>query len=109
MKDINIFTVVNDTTKCTWAFLKKKKSEVRPLVSFYTMVQTQFRVSIKSIISDNGPDFCKIYFYSSHGIFTPKELCLRSQKKKKKNSIAERKRHHILSIARALNFNPTFL
>ena len=27
----------------------------------------------------------------------------------KNNSIAERKRHHILSIARALDFNPPFL
>lgn len=93
-------TIVNDATKkATWIFLMKSKSEVRPLViSFYIMVNTQFRTKIKSIRSDNALEIKISNFYASNGIihkqsyvYTPKQ-----------NSVVERKHQHILAIARSL-------
>ena len=62
-------TVVDDTTRETWLFLMKSKSEVRQLFSsFYTMVHTQFGLKIKAIKIDNAKEFDMFDFFNSHGI-----------------------------------------
>lgn len=62
-------TVVDDATRATWIFLIKSKSKVRTLIlSFYTMVHTQFRIKIKSMRSDNVLEFKLTLFYNSSGI-----------------------------------------
>ena len=41
-------TIVDDSTRATWIYLMKSKSNVRSLIiSFHTMVLTQFNVKIK--------------------------------------------------------------
>ena len=51
-------TIANDATRATWIFLMISKFEVKPLViSFHTMVNTQFGTKIKSIGSDNALEF----------------------------------------------------
>ena len=62
-------TVVDDATRATWIFLIKSKFEVRTLIlSFYTMVHTQFRIKIKSIRPNNALEFKVTAFYKSSGI-----------------------------------------
>lgn len=62
-------TIVDDSSRATWFFLLNSKSEVRPLiVSFYTMIQTQFQTNIMSIRTNNALEFNIIEFYNSVGI-----------------------------------------
>lgn len=99
--------VVDDATRATWIFLMKSKSEVRPLViSFYIMVNTQFRTKIKSIRSDNALEIKLSNFYASNGIihqqscvYTPQQSCVYTPQQ---NPVVERKHQHILAVARSL-------
>ena len=62
-------TMVDDSTRATWIFFMKSKSEVRQLItSFYTMIHTQFGVKIKSVRTNNAMEFHMPEFYSSNGI-----------------------------------------
>ena len=50
MKDIVIFffTIIDDCTCTTWVYLLQSKSNVKTVLpTFFSMVQTQFGVSIK--------------------------------------------------------------
>ena len=77
----------------------KSKSETMPfLISFFTMIHTQFGVKIKAIKSDNGLGFCMIDFYNTQSIIHQKTCVYTPQQ----NSVVERKQQHILSITRPL-------
>ena len=86
-------------TKATWIFLIKSKSKVRQLIlSFYSMVHTQFELRIKAIRTNNGVEFHMLEFFNVDGIIHQHSYVYTPQK----NSIVERKHQHLLSIARAL-------
>ena len=62
-------TLVNDHSRCTWVYLMKSKSAASSLIqSFFQIVLNQFKVSIKVIRSDNGPEFTLSTFYASKGV-----------------------------------------
>ena len=62
-------TLVDDYSRCTWVFLMKYKSEASSLIqSLYNLILTQFKLPIKVIRSDNGPEFSLNSFYASKGI-----------------------------------------
>ena len=66
-------SIVDSATRNTWVYFLKEKSNVRSiLISFYKMIQTQFKTNIKSIRSDNGQEFAMIDFYNAHGIIHQK-------------------------------------
>ena len=86
-------------TKATWIFLIKSKSKVRQLIlSFYSMVHSQFELRIKAIRTNNGVEFHMLEFFNVDGIIHQHSYVYTPQK----NSITERKHQHLLSIARAL-------
>ena len=61
-------TLVDDCSRFTWLFLLKQKSEASIYVKqFFTMVQTQFGVSIKCLKSDNAKKLALIEFLASIG------------------------------------------
>ena len=92
-------SIVDDATRSTWVYLLKSKSDVRGLlISFYKMVQTQFKTNIKSIRSYSGQEFAMVDFYFAHGIIHQKRCVYTPQQ----NSVVERKHHHRFSVARAL-------
>ena len=80
----------------------KSKSDVRSLIiSFHTMVLTQFNVNIKQIRTDNALEFnMPFFFLTSNGIVHQHSYVYTPQQ----NSVMERKHQHLLSIARALQF-----
>ena len=64
-------TIVDDFTRHTWIFFLKHKSKAANcLISFITMVETQFSTKIKSIRSDNGPEFNLVPFFFQRVYFT---------------------------------------
>ena len=92
-------TIVDDASRATWVFLLKAKSEFRSFIaSFYTMVQTQFGIKIKSVGTDNALEFNMVDFYNSNGIIHQQSCVYTPQQ----NSIVKKKHQHILDTARAL-------
>jgi len=65
-------TIVDDTSRGTWVFFMKEKSEASKLLkNFCLKVKSQFVTWIKTIRSDNGVDFTSgpmQNFYEEHGI-----------------------------------------
>jgi hypothetical protein len=62
-------TIVDDKSRVTWIYLMKLKSETSQLIKkFVSMVQTQFKIQVKCIRSDNGNEFKLANFYNEHGI-----------------------------------------
>ena len=62
-------TIVDVALRATWVFLLKAKSKFRSFIaSFYTMVQTQFGIKIKSVGTDNALEFNMVDFYNSNRI-----------------------------------------
>ena len=65
------------------------------------MILNQFKVSIKVIRSDNGPEFALSSFYASKGILHQLSYVETPQQ----NAVVERKHQHLLNVARALRFH----
>ena len=59
-------TFVDDHSRFTWVYLMTHKSDASSLIqSFFNMILTQFKVSIKVFRIDNGPKFSLSSFYAS--------------------------------------------
>ena len=79
----------------------KPKSDTKVILqSFFTFVETQFHVNIKSLRFGNGPEFNMSQFFSSKGVLHQLSCVDTPQQ----NSVVERKHQHKLIIARALRF-----
>lgn len=97
-------TLVDDFSRCTWAFLMQHKSDtLRILKHFFAFVSTQFRTHIQSIRTDNASEFFNTEcneFFKSLGVIHQSSCPYTPQQ----NGMVERKHRHILNVARALKF-----
>lgn len=95
-------TIVDDFSRFTWIVLLKSKSEARfHLLSFRSLVETQFSLKIKVIRTDNGPEFTIPSFYASNRILH-QIFCVKTPQE---NGLVKRKHQHILNVSRALLFH----
>lgn len=65
-----------------------------------SLIQTQFKITIKTIRTDNGPELFLKRFFSTHGIIH-QTSCVDSPQQ---NDIVERKHQRLSNIARSLLF-----
>lgn len=65
-----------------------------------SIIQTQFKTTVKTIRTDNGPELFLKRFFSNHGIIH-QTSCVDSPQQ---NDIVERKHQHLSNIARSLLF-----
>ncbi|KAM2039353.1 hypothetical protein ACFX1T_012806 [Malus domestica] len=77
------------------------KSDARQyLTTYINLVENQFSSKIKTIRSDNGPEFMMTQIFSDKGIFHQTSCVSTPQQ----NGVAERKHRHLLNVARTLLF-----
>ncbi|GAU40997.1 hypothetical protein TSUD_92220 [Trifolium subterraneum] len=94
-------TIVDDFSRYTWIVLLKGKHEAASQIQkFILLVETQFECKIKTLKSDNGPEFSLQSFYASKGILH-QTSCVHTPQQ---NGRVERKHQCILNVARALLF-----
>ncbi|CAN1146609.1 Retrovirus-related Pol polyprotein from transposon TNT 1-94 [Linum perenne] len=94
-------TILDDCTRCLWIYLMKNKSDTRFLVeSFCHLVSNQHNTTVKTIRTDQGPEFAMTSFFASHGILHQVSCVATAQQ----NGRVERKHQHLLAVARALRF-----
>lgn len=94
-------TIVDDHSRFCWIFLMKLKSETSNYVkAFVKLIQTQFKTTIKTIRSDNGPEFILKDFYQKQGIIH-QTSCIDTPQQ---NGIVERKHQHLLCVTRSILF-----
>lgn len=80
----------------------KQKSDTRlVLMTFIQSIEIRLKSKVKTIRTDNGPEFSISQFYSSKGIHQQTSWVENPQQ----NGIVERKHRHILNVARALRFH----
>jgi hypothetical protein len=92
-------TAVDDHTRFTWLTLMKTKSEARNHVqNFIKLIETQHNHLVKTVRTDNGPEFIMPSFYASKGIIHHTS-CVETPQQ---NGRVERKHQQILNIGRAL-------
>ncbi|KAJ9560780.1 hypothetical protein OSB04_005940 [Centaurea solstitialis] len=93
---------VDDCTRMTWIYFLKNKSEVfDKFISFFTMIQTQFKKPIQIVRSDNGGEYVNSQmksFFQSKGI-VHQTTCPHTPEQ---NGVAERKNRILLEMTRAL-------
>jgi hypothetical protein len=94
-------TVVDDYSRFTWIILLKTKSEVSLLVQqFIVMLENQFNTVVKTVRTNNGPEFLIPKFYASKGIIH-QTSCVETPQQ---NGRVERKHQHLLNVGRSLLF-----
>jgi IS30 family transposase len=93
-------TTVDDFSRFTWIVLLKGKHEATlKIQEFITSVEVQFESTVKTLRSDNGPEFLSLSaFYASKGIIHQTSCVATPQQ----NGRVERKHQCILNIAIAL-------
>ena len=104
--------LVDDCSRLTWVHLLKSKTKTLDVIrNFFSMVRNQFGVSIKNFRLDNAKDNfntnCALFFRNL-GIIQ-ESSCVNTLEK---NSLAERKIGHLVTITRALLIHqhiPTYL
>ncbi|KAJ0503054.1 putative RNA-directed DNA polymerase [Helianthus annuus] len=93
---------IDDCTRMTWIYFLKNKSEVfNKFTMFYTMIQTQYKINIQTLRSDNGGEFVNEsmkLFCQNKGIIH-QTTCPHTPEQ---NGTVERKNRILLEIARAL-------
>lgn len=94
------FTLVDDCTRFTWAFIMQHKYEALHIVSrFCIMIEAQFSMKIKSFRTDNAKELAFTEF-QNRGILH-QFSCVQTPQQ---NSVVERKHQHLLNVARSLFF-----
>lgn len=92
---------MDDHTRLTWIYLLKTKDAVLTVFpDFLTMIETQFKMMVKAVRSDNAPELRFTELYKKKGIVAF-HSCPETPEQ---NSVVERKHQHILNVARALMF-----
>ena len=101
-------TFVDDFSHVTWFYLMKSCSKLfSHFTAFCTEIQTQFRVPVQILRSDNVKEYLSKPFQSfmlQHGIFYQTSYVDTLSY----NEVAERKNRHLLKTARILLFPNTF-
>lgn len=97
-------TLVDDFSRATWTYLLSCKSNALHIIkAFVNMVENQFKITVKSIRTDNGMEFTShesTLFFQSKGILHQKSCPYTPQQ----NGVLEIKHIYLLETARALLF-----
>jgi hypothetical protein len=95
-------TAVDDYSRFTWIILCKTKSEIPNLVQqFIIMIENQYNCHVKTVRTDNGPEFLMPDFYALRGI-QHQRSCVETPQQ---NERVERKHQHILNVVEHCSFN----
>ena len=96
-----VLTIVNDCTQFTRVYLLHTKSKVtKVFLAFFSLIQTQYGIKIKHVLSDNAHELSFFDFFRKEVVIHFHPYVNRSQQ----NSMVERKHQHILNVARVLCF-----
>jgi transposase InsO family protein len=98
---LDIFlTILDDYSRHVWIVMMKTKLEDSEKIKSFVLVENQFEKKVKSIRSDNGPEFLMQEFYAEKGILHQRSYVYTPQQ----NGRIEIRHQHILNISRALMF-----